>query len=212
MTMQPSSSSARVVRESDTRLRIDAPAKLNLGLRVFAPRPDGFHPVETWMAAISWHDTLWVEPAASLELIITGRNEGIPADPQKNLIGKAALALAAHANRPAQARITLHKSVPPGGGMGGGSSDAANTLTALNALWNLNLPDESLEQIAAALGSDVPFFIRQTAALCTGRGEIMSPPPRPPINIRRPHNPPRWLPHQRRLSSLRRRPPTRPAQ
>jgi 4-diphosphocytidyl-2-C-methyl-D-erythritol kinase len=165
----------RLIQIKPGDFQIHAPAKLNLGLRVFPPRPDGFHPVETWMAAISWHDTLHVEAAPTLELLITGRAEGIPTEPAKNLVGKAALALAAHANRPATARITLHKSVPPGGGMGGGSSDAANTLLALNALWNLNLSDDTLEQIASALGSDVPFFIRQTAALCTGRGEIMTP-------------------------------------
>ncbi len=110
-----------------------------------------------------------------LQLLITGRTEGIPIDPQKNLIGRAALALAQAAGIPPIARITLHKVVPPGGGLGGGSSDAASALLALNTAWNLHWPADRLEKIAATLGSDIPFFIQSTPSLCTGRGEIMSP-------------------------------------
>jgi len=159
------------------QLRILAPAKLNLGLRVYPLRPDGFHPLETWMLPTSWHDTLTFSPGGPLQLKVTGRSEGIPTDLDKNLITRAALKLAQHANIPPTGTIELHKVLPPGGGLGGGSSDAANTLVALNHLWNLHLPDQTLIDIATTLGSDIPFFIPSTPALCTGRGEIMTPLP-----------------------------------
>jgi 4-diphosphocytidyl-2-C-methyl-D-erythritol kinase len=161
---------------------IHAYAKLNLGLRVSPLRPDGFHNVETWMLRTSWHDTLDVQPADTLELRVTGKSEGVPTDPQKNLVGRAALALAAAASVPAHALLSLHKNLPHGGGIGGGSADAAAALLALNQLWNLHWDLGRLEKIAATLGSDIPFFIRGHAALCTGRGEIMTPlAPRNPL-------------------------------
>lgn len=156
-------------------ISIQAYAKLNLGLRVFPARPDGFHDLETWMLRISWHDTLQVEAADKLELQITGKSEGVPADPQKNLAGRAALALAKAAGMEPRGRIILHKVLPAGGGIGGGSADAAATLVALNQFWKLNWEPTRLEEIAATLGSDIPFFIRGIPSLCTGRGEIMTP-------------------------------------
>jgi 4-diphosphocytidyl-2-C-methyl-D-erythritol kinase len=93
----------------------------------------------------------------------------------KNLVGKAAMQLAAAAGIEATGRIELHKVLPPGGGLGGGSSDAASVLLALNVAWGLHWGTEKLEAIAAELGSDVPFFVGARAALCTGRGEIMTP-------------------------------------
>lgn len=169
-------------RLADGRWRIGAPAKLNLGLRIFPRRPDGFHDLESWFVPISWHDTLWVTPDRPLELIITGRTEGIPTDPATNLVGRAALALAQSAGIEPRARIELHKVVPPGGGLGGGSSDAASTLLALNAAWGLGYTAGQLAGIAEQLGSDVPFFISGVPALCTGRGEKITPlPPRHPL-------------------------------
>ena len=165
----------RLLTLPDNRLRVLAPAKLNLGLRVFPLRPDGFHPLETWMVPTSWHDTLTFIPDTPLQLKVTGRSEGIPTEIDKNLIGRAATKLAAHANIQPTGTIELHKVLPPGGGLGGGSSDAANTLVALNTLWGLHLPEQTLIDIAASLGSDIPFFVPNIAALCTGRGEIMTP-------------------------------------
>ena len=156
-------------------LRILAPAKINLGLRIYPLRPDGFHPVETWMVPTSWHDTLTVTPGGRLHLEITGRTEGIPTELDKNLIGRAALKLAERGRIEPGGTIRLHKVLPPGGGLGGGSSDAANALVALNQLWKLELPEQSLIEIATTLGSDIPFFVPCAAALCTGRGEIMEP-------------------------------------
>ncbi len=127
------------------------------------------------MLPISLYDTLTITPAENLALEITGRNTDIPTDIAKNLITRAATKLAQAANIPPRAHILLHKVIPPGGGLGGGSSDAAQTLVALNQFWNLNWPAQRLEKIAAELGSDIPFFIQQRPSLCTGRGEIMSP-------------------------------------
>ena len=159
-------------------LRILAPAKINLGLRVDPLRPDGFHPVETWMVPTSWHDTLTFSPDESggpLRLEISGRAEGIPTELDKNLSGRAALKLAERGGIQPTGTIHLHKVLPPGGGLGGGSSDAANTLVALNHLWKLQFPEHVLIELAATLGSDIPFFVPGVAALCTGRGEIMEP-------------------------------------
>jgi 4-diphosphocytidyl-2-C-methyl-D-erythritol kinase len=156
---------------------IQAPAKLNLGLKVFPRRPDGFHDLQTWMVPLSWHDTLVITPGGPLRLQIHVRAEGIPTDIQKNLVGKAAVALAAKAGIEPTGLIELHKVVPPGGGLGGGSSDAAAALLLLNQVWQIHLPDDSLLDLAAQLGSDVPFFIGCQPAYCTGRGEFLSPMP-----------------------------------
>jgi 4-diphosphocytidyl-2-C-methyl-D-erythritol kinase len=166
-----------VQRTDDGRWIVHARAKLNLGLRVFPPRPDGFHDLETWMVPISWHDTLWVDTAPEmrgLTLDVSGRAAGVPTEVEKNLVGRAALRLAAIAGVEPRAKITLHKVLPPGGGIGGGSSDAASVLVALNEAWGLHWEDSRLEAVAAELGSDVPFFVAARQSLCTGRGEIMT--------------------------------------
>jgi 4-diphosphocytidyl-2-C-methyl-D-erythritol kinase len=169
---------ARVLRTVDGRWMVHAHAKLNLGLRVFPARPDGFHDLETWMAPISWHDTLWVDDSGEgtpLTLEVTGRAAGVPVEIDKNLVGRAATKLAAAAGLTPRGKITLHKVLPPGGGIGGGSSDAASALVALNQAWNLHWDDAQLEALAGELGSDVPFFVAARSSLCTGRGEIMTP-------------------------------------
>lgn len=167
--------SSRVTQLDDGRWRAEAPAKLNLGLRVYPPRADGFHDIESWFVPLSWHDTLTYTPGPPLEIVVTGRTEGIPVDPSQNLIGRAAIKLAEAAGVSPSARIELHKVLPPGGGLGGGSADAAMTLLALNEAWRLELDRCNLLNIAAQLGSDVPFFLQGQAALCTGRGEIVTP-------------------------------------
>lgn len=165
----------RIQRDDEQRWVIRAPAKLNLGLRIFPPRQDGFHDLETWMVPLSWHDTLTVTLGVPLELLITGRAEGVPTDLTKNLVGRAALKLAKETGIEPHGRIELHKVLPPGGGLGGGSSDAANAMVLLNDAWNLNLSHETLARHSAELGSDVPFFVRGVPSLCTGRGEICRP-------------------------------------
>lgn len=162
-------------RDQSGRWMIEAPCKLNLGLRIFPPRPDGFHDLESWMVPLSWHDTLFYSPSNQpLNLVISGRAEGIPIEVDKNLVGRAALKLAQLGNIPATGELVLHKVVPPGGGLGGGSSDAAKTLILLNDAWNLNLGTDQLLGLAGQLGSDVPFFIGGKGAFCRGRGEMMS--------------------------------------
>lgn len=164
-----------VMRQEDGRLVIHARAKLNLGLRVFPARPDGFHDLETWMVPISWHDTITIRTGGPLKLVVTGRSEGVPTDLEKNLVGKAALKLAAAGRIPPTGTIELHKVLPTGGGIGGGSADAGSVLVALNEAWVLGLTDRQLQDIAAEVGSDVPFFVQGRSSLCTGRGEIMTP-------------------------------------
>lgn len=165
----------RIQRLPDGRLHVRAHAKLNLGLRIFPARADGFHDLETWMVPVSWFDTLWVNPEGPLKLEVIGRSAGVPVEIEKNLVGRAALKLAAAAGVPPRGLLTLHKVLPPGGGIGGGSSNAASALMALNEAWDLRWEAGRLEEIAASLGSDIPFFIRGKASLCTGRGEIMTP-------------------------------------
>jgi 4-diphosphocytidyl-2-C-methyl-D-erythritol kinase len=174
--LDTSTIATRILHTTDDRHLVRACAKLNLGLRVFPARADGFHDIETWMVPTSWHDTISISVIdEALALQITGRTEGVPTEISKNLAGRAALKLAHAAGIPPRGTITLHKVLPSGGGLGGGSSDAANVLVALNKAWDLHWEESQLIAIAAELGSDVPFFVRGTPSLCTGRGEIMSP-------------------------------------
>lgn len=171
----------------DGSLVLDAPCKLNLGLHIFPPRPDGFHNLESWMVPISWHDTLTyrVNGQTAACLKITGQSAGIPTELEQNLVGRAMRKLAAAAGRDlAQSgdELTLHKVVPPGGGLGGGSSDAAHALLLLNVAWKLHWEVQKLLPLAAELGSDVPFFVHAKPALCQGRGELLTPlPPHAPL-------------------------------
>lgn len=160
-----------------------APAKVNLFLRVIARRPDGFHELETVMAKISLADELRFQSAADDQIRLTvrlayPRSLGameIPASAD-NLVYRAAELLRQETGTRRGVEIALLKHVPAAAGLGGGSSDAAITLMALNQIWNLGLSTDDLCRLAAQLGSDVPFFIADDAcALCTGRGEKMEP-------------------------------------
>jgi 4-diphosphocytidyl-2-C-methyl-D-erythritol kinase len=148
-----------------------AHAKVNLFLRVLRRREDGFHEIETLIAPISLHDLLLIEPADRLEFYCD--QPGLAGD--DNLAVRAARAFFAETNREPKVRLTLRKKIPHGAGLGGGSSDAAATLRGLNRLFDARLSDEKLRGVAAKLGSDVPFFLKETAAACTGRGEIVMP-------------------------------------
>lgn len=166
-------------RRTSTGWFVMAPAKVNLFLRVIARRADGFHDLETVMAAISQADELLFDaaPEDTTTLIIQQvypRSLGaleIPASAD-NLVLKAAQLLREVTCTRQGVAITLKKRVPSAAGLGGGSSDAAATLVALNRIWQLGLSTPQLVQLAARLGSDVPFFVaNDAAALCTGRGE-----------------------------------------
>ncbi|MCZ7649116.1 MAG: 4-(cytidine 5'-diphospho)-2-C-methyl-D-erythritol kinase [Planctomycetota bacterium] len=156
-----------------------ARAKINWDLRILGKRPDGFHELDTVMAGIELADRMTFEPAERLEL--TCSDPSLPCD-DSNLVVKAARLLAGEARRPAGARIHLEKHVPAGGGLGGGSSDAATTLLALNELWELGWARERLAELAARLGSDIAYFLWGGWCQCTGRGERVAPLLGPPIS------------------------------
>jgi 4-diphosphocytidyl-2-C-methyl-D-erythritol kinase len=161
-------------------IAVGAPCKTNLFLEVLARRPDGFHELDTVFAALELEDALELEPLPSgrLELELTG-DPTIPAD-ATNLVWRAADALRVAAGRPELgARLRLAKRVPAGGGLGGGSSDAAATLVALDRLWETDLGEPRLLALAAALGSDIPFFVRGGLQRGRGRGEQLDPLPPP---------------------------------
>lgn len=149
-------------------MQIEAYAKINWALRVTARRDDGFHDLETLFQEISLHDTLTIEPAERFSF--TCDDPTIPTD-ERNLVVRAARAIDAP-----PVAIHLQKRIPAGGGLGGGSSDAAATLVALSKMFSLNAP---LPELALHLGSDVPFFLVGGTAYATGRGEVLTPLPSP---------------------------------
>ncbi|MCJ7510253.1 MAG: 4-(cytidine 5'-diphospho)-2-C-methyl-D-erythritol kinase [Dehalococcoidia bacterium] len=151
-----------------------APAKINWTLEVLGRRPDGFHEVKTILQTIDLCDSLELESAPELTLAATG--EGLP-PPQDNLAMRAARLLKESTGYSGGARMRLTKVMPVAAGLGGGSSDAAAALRGLDRLWGLALPHERLVELAADVGSDVPFFLRGGTALAEGRGERITPLP-----------------------------------
>ena len=151
-----------------------APAKTNLFLEVPARRADGFHELDTVFVELELADRLSVEPAETLDLQVLG-DDTVPGG-EGNLVWRAADALRRAADQPdAGAKIVLEKSIPSGGGLGGGSSNAAATLLALDAHWQTNVGAAALHGIAAGLGSDVAFFLRGGLQRGRGRGELLEP-------------------------------------
>lgn len=178
-------------------MRLLAPAKINLHLRVGPRRSDGFHPLLTWMTTVGLFDSLELErarvPGIALRIDSTPASAAVPND-RRNLIVRAAeefgVALSATATREGQVTtapkvtglsVLLHKRIPVGAGLGGGSSDAARTLLALNGLWDAHWSLPDLATLSARLGSDLAFFFFGPSSICAGRGEIVRPiaPPRP---------------------------------
>ena len=156
-----------------TPLTLDAPAKLNLSLRILGKRADGFHDLDTLMVKLpQLADRLHFLPAA--EFAFTCNDASLPTD-AGNLVVQAATAYEAAAGIACNCHISLEKFVPHQAGLGGGSSDAAATLLGLDRLHGDLLGPEKLATLAAALGSDVPFFLGSGAARCTGRGELVEP-------------------------------------
>jgi 4-diphosphocytidyl-2-C-methyl-D-erythritol kinase len=151
------------------RLEKKSPCKVNLLLNILGRRADGFHELETVMQPVNLCDELAFERAGS-GLRLTCNNSELPTD-SKNLVHRAATAFLTAAKISNGIRIHLQKNLPLAGGIGGGSGNAAVTLTALNELFDSPLPPEKLHELAAALGSDVPFFLCHQPALATGRGE-----------------------------------------
>ena len=148
--------------------RYPAPAKLNLFLHVLGRRPDGFHELQTVFRLIDRCDHVGIGVRKDGEI----RFSGVFGD--ENLCAKAARLLQKHSGVKKGADLTLEKTLPTGGGMGGGSSDAATVLLALNRLWELKLKRKALMEIALPLGADVPFFVYGRSALGEGVGERLS--------------------------------------
>jgi len=157
-----------------------APAKVNVHLAVGPLRSDGFHELRTVYLAVSLFDTVTVRPGDGLSLTVTGEGttgsgpDAVPTD-RRNLVWRAAELLAERAGVPADAAITIDKSIPAAGGLAGGSADAAAALVALDALWATHATRGELTALAARLGSDVPFSLLGGVALGSGRGEQLSP-------------------------------------
>jgi 4-diphosphocytidyl-2-C-methyl-D-erythritol kinase len=153
----------------------EAPAKINRELRVGALRPDGFHEIRSRLVTIDLCDSISVAPGLG-ELELSCEGLALPAS-ESNLVVRAARALAVRLGRPADARIHLTKRIPIAAGLGGGSSDAALALRLLSRLWKAGLSTGELAELAAGLGSDVPFFLVGGEADVGGRGEEVRPVP-----------------------------------
>jgi 4-diphosphocytidyl-2C-methyl-D-erythritol kinase len=172
-------------------MRVLAPAKINLHLRVGPPTSDGFHPLLSWMVTLGLFDTLTLAhaniAAGKPVLELTCDDPSLPCD-QSNLVVRAATALAnaiqtkssaAAISELAPVSATLQKCIPMGAGLGGGSSDGAAILRTLNRFWNAGCDAHALSTLAATLGSDLSFFFHGPSSICTGRGEIVRPIPVP---------------------------------
>jgi 4-diphosphocytidyl-2-C-methyl-D-erythritol kinase len=153
---------------------VPAPAKLNLFLHVIGRREDGYHLLQSVFVLLDWCDALHLERRTDGRLHRHDLNDQLPAD---DLSLRAARALQQASGSTLGADISLAKTVPWGAGLGGGSSDAASTLLALNRLWGLNWSRQRLQQIALPLGADVPFFIGGHNAFVEGIGERLTPIP-----------------------------------
>ena len=155
---------------------VAAPAKLNLFLHVVGRRADGYHLLQSLFVLIDWCDTLHFERRSDGQLTRRDLGATLPAD---DLCLRAARALQAASGSKWGADIAIDKQVPAGAGMGGGSSDAASTLLALNRLWELDWPLSRLLALGLTLGADVPFFLRGRNAFVEGIGEVLTPLPLP---------------------------------
>ena len=160
---------ANTVNTMDWTSEWPAPAKLNLFLHVVGRRPDGYHLLQTVFRFIECADYLCFAPRADGEIVLATPTPGVAEE--ADLTVRAARLLQAHTGCRQGASITLRKHLPMGGGLGGGSSDAATVLLALNHLWQTGLPRSELERIGLALGADVPVFVHGRNCFAEGVGE-----------------------------------------
>jgi 4-diphosphocytidyl-2-C-methyl-D-erythritol kinase len=156
-----------------TRLTLPAPAKLNLMLHILGRRPDGYHELETIFQFLDHADELQFAVREDGQIRLHTEIDNVPHD--SNLIVKAARKLQQLTGCPLGADIWLKKILPMGGGIGGGSSDAATTLLGLNHLWKLDCSEDQLAELGLSLGADVPVFVRGHAAFAEGVGEKLTP-------------------------------------
>jgi 4-diphosphocytidyl-2-C-methyl-D-erythritol kinase len=154
------------------QLTLPAPAKLNRFLHVTGRRPDGYHTLQTVFQFVELSDTLALRRRDDAELRLYGDGAALGED---NLVLRAARLLQQRCGSPLGADLTVHKRIPMGGGLGGGSSDAASTLLGLDRLWDLQLPLDELARLGLELGADVPVFVHGRAAWAEGVGEQLTP-------------------------------------
>ncbi|HEX8458487.1 MAG TPA: 4-(cytidine 5'-diphospho)-2-C-methyl-D-erythritol kinase [Pyrinomonadaceae bacterium] len=154
---------------SEVQFTLPSYAKVNLILRIHGRRADGYHEIETVFQTVTLHDQLTFEIDDDERIELTCDAPGVPCD-ESNLVHRAAVALRARYGVRRGARIRLEKQIPAGGGLGGGSSNAATALVGLARLWELKADKRSLVELGASLGADVPFFLTGGTALGTGRG------------------------------------------
>lgn len=164
-------------------LDVPAPAKLNLFLHIVGRRADGYHLLQSVFTLIDWCDILHVERRADARISREDLNRDCPPLPEHDLVVRAALALQQATGCTLGAHIALDKRLPMEAGLGGGSSDAASTLLALNQLWGLRLPLDQLLTLGLRLGADVPFFLGGQAAWVEGIGEQLHPITLPPARF-----------------------------
>ena len=172
-------------------LRLCSPSKINLHLRIGSPGADGFHPLRSWMVSTSLCDFLRFERTGTDGITLSCTDSLLPTGLEKpfagptNLVTRAAEALlqCVEASERIGLKIELDKRTPIGAGLGGGSGNAAATLHAMNHFLGNRFSVDSLSEIAATLGSDVPFFLGSPSAIATGRGEGLAPAPVPAANI-----------------------------
>jgi 4-diphosphocytidyl-2-C-methyl-D-erythritol kinase len=160
-----------------SEIRVVSPAKVNLSLAVGGAGTDGYHRLATVYHAIGLYDEVVVRPAARTAITVSGSGvdlDAVPTD-ESNLALRAVRALADHVGRELVVSVHVHKNIPVAGGLAGGSTDAAATLLALDALFELGLSKPELMRVAAGLGSDVPFCLVGGTAVGTGRGELVAP-------------------------------------
>ncbi|MGD9344273.1 MAG: 4-(cytidine 5'-diphospho)-2-C-methyl-D-erythritol kinase [Candidatus Aminicenantes bacterium] len=156
--------------KSCSEMKLYSFAKINLGLEVLDRKEDGYHEVRTLLQSVSLHDVLEFRSAPADKILLRGNDKSIPWD-ERNLIYKAAQILKEHQCVSAGVEVWADKRIPPGMGLGGGSSNAAMTLYALDKLWGLNLKKRELMELGKKLGTDVPFFLEGGLCLGLGRGE-----------------------------------------
>ncbi len=154
-------------------MKLRAPAKVNLSLRILGRRADGYHDLESLMVPISLSDEITIETSLGHQIDVVCDDPTLPRD-WTNLAAVAARTFYDHTGLRFHTRITIAKRIPHGAGLGGGSSDAASVLLGLDSLFETHLDTATLEFLAAKIGSDVPFFIRGQPAWVHGRGELIS--------------------------------------
>jgi 4-diphosphocytidyl-2-C-methyl-D-erythritol kinase len=170
-----SSCSSSVLLNKLQSMQVLAPAKVNLSLKILGRRGDGFHEIETFIAPISLHDEMKIDHNGQGQGIRFSCNDPFVPQGEDNLVVRAASLFFETTKLPPAVSIELKKRIPHGAGLGGGSSDAAATLLALNQMFDTKLPREALAKLGQEIGSDVPFFVFESAAMCRGRGELVHP-------------------------------------